>query len=125
MDRSIGTFQILGGGGVRRRAKNVLTLAVSRQPEMAVCRAVARTLIGGGCIFIYSCYARRISFVSKLISKEISWAEHEYMNMHPSTVKILIALSEVINSCTATYSNRYETMLSLTIVQGRSPSIHS
>ena len=25
-------------------------------------RAVARALIGGGCIFIYSCYARRISF---------------------------------------------------------------
>ena len=28
-----------------------------------VCRAVARTLIGGGgCIFIYSCFARQISF---------------------------------------------------------------
>ena len=28
-------------------------------------RAVARTLIGGGCIFIYSCSARQVSFQIK------------------------------------------------------------
>ncbi len=37
----------------------------------------------GGCIFIYSCSARRISFEIKFISKEIRRAEHEYMNIHP------------------------------------------
>ncbi len=49
-------------------------------------RAVARAYGGGGgCIFIYSCSARRISFeISCLvISKEISRAEHEYMNTPP------------------------------------------
>ena len=45
---------------------------------------VTRALIGGGggCIFIYSCSARRISFEMNLISKEIRRAEHEYMNIH-------------------------------------------
>ena len=49
------------------------------------CRAVARTLIGGGggCIFIYSGSARLVSFEIKLISKEISRAEPEYMNAPP------------------------------------------
>ena len=52
-------------------------------------RAVARTLIGGGvgvgggCIFIYSGSARLVSFEMKLISKEVSRAEPEYMNVHP------------------------------------------
>ena len=49
---------------------------------------VTRALIvggGGGCIFIYSCSARRISFEMNLISKEIRRAEHEYMNIHPPT----------------------------------------
>ena len=45
-------------------------------------RAVARTLIGG-CIFIYSGSARLVSFEMKLISKEVSRAEPEYMNIHP------------------------------------------
>ena len=39
--------------------------------------------LGGGCIFIYSGSARLISFEMKLISKEVSWAELEYMNIHP------------------------------------------
>ena len=53
-----------------------------RQAEWT--RAVARTLIGGGgCIFIYSGSARLVSFEIKLISKEISRAEPEYMNIHP------------------------------------------
>ena len=47
-------------------------------------RAVARALIGGGgCIFIYSGRARLVSFEIKLISKEVSRAEPEYMNIHP------------------------------------------
>ena len=49
-----------------------------------VLRAGARTLIGGGgCIFIYSGSARLVSFVIKLISKEISRAKPKYMNIHP------------------------------------------
>ena len=48
-------------------------------------RAGARTLIGGGggCIFIYSGYARLISFEINFITKETSRAEPEYMNIHP------------------------------------------
>ena len=47
-------------------------------------RAVARTLIGGGgCIFIYSGYARLTSFEIDFSSKETSRAEPEYMNIHP------------------------------------------
>ena len=49
-----------------------------------ILRAVARTLIGGvGCIFIYSGSARLVSFQIKLISKEVSRAEPEYMNIPP------------------------------------------
>ena len=44
-------------------------------------RAVARALIGG-CILIYSGSARLVSFEIKLISKEVSRAESEYMNIH-------------------------------------------
>ena len=46
-------------------------------------RAVARALIWGGCIFIYSGRARLVSFEIKLISTEVSRAEPEYMNIHP------------------------------------------
>ena len=50
-------------------------------------RAVARALIGGGggggCIFIYSGSARLVSFEVKLISKKVSWAEPEYVNIQP------------------------------------------
>ena len=46
--------------------------------------AGARTLIGGGgCIFIYSGFARLISFEINFITKETSRAEPEYMNIHP------------------------------------------
>ena len=38
---------------------------------------------GGLCIFIYSGSARLVSFKIKLISKEVSQAEPEYMNIHP------------------------------------------
>ena len=39
--------------------------------------------MGGGCIFIYSGPARLVSLEIKLISKEVSRAEPEYMNIHP------------------------------------------
>ena len=49
-----------------------------------VSRAVARALIGGGgCIFIYSGRARLVSFEMKLILKEVSRVEPEYINIHP------------------------------------------
>ena len=54
-----------------------------------ISRAVARALIGGGGggggggIFIYSGPVRLVSFEIKLISKEVSRAEPEYMNIHP------------------------------------------
>ena len=38
---------------------------------------------GGGELFIYSCYAQRISIEIKSNSKEIRRAEHEYINKHP------------------------------------------
>ncbi len=54
-----------------------------------ILRAVARALIGGGGGGVYS-YIRVMpdefllkSVVFKLISKEISRTEHEYMNIHP------------------------------------------
>ncbi len=63
---------------------------------------VTRALIGG-CIFIYSCSARRISFEMNLISKEIRRAEHEYMNIHPpinALVTPLIPIAPRAISCT-------------------------
>ena len=51
-------------------------------------RDVTRTLVGGGkggCIFIYSCSARRVSFQIHQFEydlKEARQAEHEYMNIH-------------------------------------------
>ena len=50
-------------------------------------RGVTRALIGGGggCIFIYSCSARRISFEMNLISKEIRRA---YMSLY-SYIRVL------------------------------------
>ena len=49
-------------------------------------RGVARALIGGRCTVIDSCFADGFllkSVVFKLFSKEISRAEHEYMNTPP------------------------------------------
>ena len=63
---------------------------------------------GGGGLFIYSCYARRISFVINSNSKEIRWAEHEYMNKHPPppTISVLVTslhgythINNKINKC--------------------------
>ena len=64
-------------------AFKVVSLAATAGRSMI--RAVARALIGGGggCIFIYSGSARLVSFEIKLISKEASRAEPEYMNIHP------------------------------------------
>ena len=57
-------------------------------------RAVARTLIGGGegCIFIFSGSARLTSFEINFISKEVSRAEPEYMNIHPPVSVLATAL---------------------------------
>ena len=57
-------------------------------------RAVARALIGGGggCIFIYSGSARLVSFEMKLISKEVSREEPDYMNIHPPIRVLATAL---------------------------------
>ena len=67
--------------------KAVLLMHVISVLAFPVHRAVARTLIGGGgggvCIFIYSGSARIVSFEIKLISKEVSRAEPEYMNKPP------------------------------------------
>ena len=55
-----------------------------------ISKAVARALIGGGgCIFIYSGSARLVSFEIKLISKEASRAEPEYMNITPPPISVL------------------------------------
>ena len=60
-------------------------------------RAVARMLIvgGGGCIFIYSGYARLTSFEINFISKETSEAEPEYTNIHPPINVLATALTEL------------------------------
>ena len=66
--------------GSKFPGKNCLYLVANL--KKIKCRAVARALIGG-CIFIYLGSARLVSFVIKLISKEVSRAEPEYMNKHP------------------------------------------
>ena len=58
-------------------------------------RAVARALIGG-CIFIYSGSARLVSFEIKLISKEVSRAEPEYMNIHPPPPPISVLATALV-----------------------------
>ena len=58
------------------------TPSLTNLSRKGMSRAGARALIGG-CIFIYSGSARLVSFVIKLILKEISRAEPEYMNIHP------------------------------------------
>ena len=76
------------------------------QVEMShTLRASARTLMGGGGgIFIYSGSARLISFEINFISKETSWAEPEYMNIHPPPINTLapalhmLALKNFLNT---------------------------
>ena len=48
--------------------------------------------ISGGDIFIYLCSAQLSSFESESISKEINFAEHEYMNMSPSLIELATPL---------------------------------
>ena len=68
-----------------------LTSMVKTFRYVHIFRAVARTLIGG-CIFIYSSSARLTSFEINFISKEISRAEPEYMNIHPPISALATAL---------------------------------
>ena len=55
--------------------------------------ALERELGGGGCTFIYSGYARLISFEINFITKETSRAEPEYMNIHPPISVLAPALN--------------------------------
>ena len=55
-------------------------------------RAVARTLIGGGGVYMGG-YARLTSFEINCVSKETSWAEPEYMNIHPPINVLATALA--------------------------------
>ena len=64
-------------------------IKIGKSKPLARIVAVARALIGGGCIFIYSGCARLVSFEIKLISKEVSRAEPEYMNIHPPPISVL------------------------------------
>ena len=64
----------------------------------AFSRAVARMLIGGGCIFIYSGYARLTSFEINFISKGTSRAEPEYMNIHPPPPPINVLATALASS---------------------------
>ena len=63
-----------------------------RDAQTVTLRAVARTLIGGGCIFIYTGSARLTSFEINFISKETSLARPEYMNIHPPINALATAL---------------------------------
>ncbi len=73
-------------------------------------RAVARALIRGGGVYSYI----RVmpdgsllkSVVFKLISKEISRAEHEYMNIHPPPPPPINALATVLVKGSAAYNIR-------------------
>ena len=51
-------------GKQRAKVRKTFDLNCGRLRSEMTFRAVARALIwgGGGCLFIYSCYARRISF---------------------------------------------------------------
>ena len=55
---------------------------------------VTRALIGGGCIFIYSCSARQISFEMNLKTKKFkinsSGRTQIYMNIHPLPINALV-----------------------------------
>ena len=51
--------------------------------------SLERYLGGGGCIFIYSGYARLTSFEINFISKGTSRAEHEYTPPPPPPINVL------------------------------------
>ena len=69
-------------------------LAADTKLVLCLCYAQRRNLrdnLGGGGLFIYSCYARRISFEINSNSKEIRRVEHEYMNKHtPPPISLLV-----------------------------------
>ena len=53
--------------------------------------------ISEGDIFICSCSAQLTFFKIDLISKEVSCAEHKYMNMSPSLIKLATPLHDTLN----------------------------
>jgi hypothetical protein len=57
---------------------------------------LAMALAGGGCIFIYLCSARRISFESDFFTV----CEHEYMNIHPTPHPQLSCLATALPEAT-------------------------
>ena len=70
------------------RVKPSISLAIRQASEMGLIpfSMQGRNLSnkgGGGGLFIYSCYTRRISFEINSSSKEIRRVEHEFMNKHP------------------------------------------
>ena len=73
-------------------------LSFSTDAKYFKCKSEARPLKIGGCIFIYSDSALLISFGIRLISKEISGAEHEYMNIY-SPIYNTLSLSPCNQMC--------------------------
>ena len=64
--------------------RNLVNAYMSYLEFMRACADVTCAIIGGeGCLFIYSCNTRRISFEINSNSKEIRRAEHEYINKQP------------------------------------------
>ncbi len=79
----VAVLSLISGNGKGKVIRAAKSQQLATKSDFNKCSGVTRALIGGGCIFIYSCSARRISFEIKFISKEIRRAEHEYMNIHP------------------------------------------
>lgn len=52
-------------------------------------------LIGGGCLFVFACFVRLISFEINYL-KEISRAKHEYLNIHSPAIAIVTAMTNKI-----------------------------
>ena len=65
--------------------------------NVAKCIGVARS-ISGGDIFIYSCSAQLSSLERESISKEINFAEHEYMYMSSSLIELVTPLAKWIST---------------------------
>ena len=76
---------------LQTKHQDVTCFGIIKLYSIFVAKSIARSSIRfyfsqpqfGGCIFIYSSCARPVSCEIKLISKEVSRAEPEYMNIHP------------------------------------------
>ena len=77
-------------------------------------RVVTKALIGGGCIFIYSCSARRIYFEINcndnwFQKKFVGKNENIWISTHPSPINALV--TALLMSCTKTPWNTPETLI--------------